>query len=910
MLCCLLLTISSIAFALPECPTYYTVAYDANANSARCAPCPANCAACVWNEEAKAAECSTCKETAYKNPDGTCSPCITGCQACTGPEFRRCLALADSYYFDSRAEEIKKCPNGCASCDHYGNCFRCEPGYRHENKKDERGNLVTNQDNLVVKCFPCQDSNCNYCEVDTHGSEFCVSCLSGYGLNSKTSKCMRCQEGCLSCQSNSDLCTFCKEDYQRALDLGSCMHINIPFCSTEDFESQTCSWCKNGYVPNPSDRGSTCASCSVVHPMCSHCREKNPSDKAAGTNGVVCTACPSKFALDIEKGTCVACPLHCSHCSPKNECYSCDPGFQEKDGKCLKKNLHNCELPEWNSGCSLCKSGFYNDVQDGKKCKRCHRSCLMCNGPEEDDCTSCGLNKYAFRVADDSPFSSFFSATKLKCVDHCPRIHNNNHYVEHETTRECVIQTEKEIQAKFKYSFNREVNSKSWDTVFHDSEEFVRNFKKYAKQIIETNHHWAKLHPKEAAKYSAQCNYRGELVEKMSASRETYYHCDCARHAHGVNCEFDDDLHSAVQIFAEGLANDLRDLTSSMSESMIEKIINNLCEAPLSIDSLYQVGKTIRDLMNDKVKNKVQDLPQFLNMLDHILKATYNEKDQFDHRAIGFERDIEYLNISKKIYSQFADVISLGDRVFRTSIPFQTNVVDASTQTFQVTDHIADEHTFTQAAIIKVLPPNLLGQNELMTPIWVFVKNEVLNKVYQNHRVVVWSYSRHLFNQDLNAASHLVYLYVMKVTEKKATFVTTNLTRDDGVVVRFPLRVIPAETDLKRVLSCKAVQFGPHGNVVNSTLGEIVKFGNSEETDRPYAVCKFVQVMWGYYYTIVYTQENLPQVHMAKTARALSDSTGFILKKTLKDKARISSSKVLSLAAVFFTMITWMTLGL
>lgn len=285
---------------------------------------------------------------------------------------------------------------------------------------------------------------------------------------------------------------------------------------------------------------------------------------------MVCTGCPSRFVLDQENETCEECPDHCTYCNKEKECYSCDAGYQLKEKKCEKVDVPNCEIPSHDTGCASCKPHFYL-IGKENKCEKCHSSCLMCEGPNDDDCTSCSVSKFALRIPDENPFLSFFGASKLKCVDSCPKEYNGKSYQLHELSRECVAQTEIETRPKSTYAFVRHQAIKNWEIIYDDSVAFHQDYLKHAKHSIENAKNWANLHPKEASKYSGQCNYRGELIEKISASREAYYHCECIHEMHGPNCEVDKELYAAIQTHVMGVSKDLLDLKSSMSEDLLPR---------------------------------------------------------------------------------------------------------------------------------------------------------------------------------------------------------------------------------------------------------------------------------------------------------------------------------------------------
>lgn len=881
-----------VTFCHIDCPTYSTPVYDQSTKSTRCERCPVYCSLCHWNEETKATECSACKDQAFRNEDGTCGYCVKGCDECTGPLVKDCSTISGGFYYDSRSNELKQCKEGCTSCDHHGNCFGCASTYRKINKLDSTGNLISIEDTIAVDCVKCKSEFCNECEVDQFGTEVCISCISEYGVNVQTNRCAPCPVGCLACHGNSQICNFCKEGYQKALFSPDCKEINIKNCGSEEIESKKCIWCQPGFIQNPKDAGETCVSCDQADPFCSSCREKTKRERTLAKDDVdiVCTSCPPRFSFNEETKKCEKCLPHCGQCTTPKECFTCDPGYQlDRHYNCKKVEVPNCDKPHGRKGCATCRAHYYLDSKDKSQCKKCHVSCLTCDGPEEDDCTSCSVDRYAFKSESDSPFADFFFFSKTKkCVHKCPKDHKGKSYTEHDLTRECVEMKDQEIKALTKYTFQIAEDPKTWESIYLSTVGFLQDFKKYVKQSKETAHQWAKKHRHKTSKYSDTCNYRGFLVERVSAIRETYYHCECNVNDHGANCEVDNDLFKAVQTFALKTAKDVIGLQGPMKENLFGKIFINLCQAPLAINTLLKLVMATRTVVSLRMKTEIKDIPMILSVLDSFLKSFYTEKNELEHRANGNERDIDYQKLQENVYSQLQEILNMGDGILHTNIPVKTTIGDLSTDAFQLTDFKANNHTFKMMGIIYVKTPNLLGLTELMVPIRVSIQSEFLDKNFENYRVVLWSYSRHLFPPELNYASHLVYLFYLKISGSYTDIVDPQVKDDDSLVIRFPLRVMPPEVDLKKVIKCVAIEFEGKNLSPKYSTGGILNIGNYQENDRPFVVCKFKELQ-GKYYSVIYHGEDAHTIHLAKDFKAMDKSDGFQLKIGLDMKAKGSS---------------------
>lgn len=322
----------------------------------------------------------------------------------------------------------------------------------------------------------------------------------------------------------------------------------------------------------------------------------------------------------------------------------------------------------------------------------------------------------------------------------------------------------------------------------------------------------------------------------------------------------------------------------------------NLCQAPLSMDTIADLIKTTNELLSTHNHYIVKDVIQMLNVVDHLIKSFYSTKVQLEHRADKFDTDIGYQDFLSIMYKQFHDLIDLGDKVFKESAPYQTYLVDASTHTFQLTDHISTSETFKGNEGITVLSPNLLGQSELLAPVGVYIRNEHLENNHSNiTRMIVWSYSRHLFPPDKKYASHVVSLYPMQVVRDKADFNIPTFKDTDYVYIRFPLKVMPPELDLEKVLKCVALHYAEDDHVAGEYYGKVLSSGNFEEDDRPYVVCSYSKMLAGYYFSVVFGKDEIPHMHTIKTAKALTTDDNFHLQVLLEDKPNHSASLILSL---------------
>jgi proprotein convertase subtilisin/kexin type 5 len=155
----------------------------------------------------------------------------------------------------------------------------------------------------------------------------------------------------------------------------------------------------------------TCAGCHVT---CKTCFGGTGNDKCTSCHSEeeklatgVCT-CPAGYTRDgaackedqMLRDGCKPGWSKYGGCDDCQECFGiCNSCIAEKEDKCTscKFGLHRelkIIITGTNYGKCVCKPGFYEDRYT-KECMPCHKRCLTCDGPEEDQCLTCGANATA-----------------------------------------------------------------------------------------------------------------------------------------------------------------------------------------------------------------------------------------------------------------------------------------------------------------------------------------------------------------------------------------------------------------------------------------------------------------------------------------------------------------------------------
>ena len=178
-----------------------------------CKKCPENCLVC------NASGCKKCTTGFAIAQDKICKKCSENCLDCSSTRCNKC----NTSYKISTAGICYKCPDNCLMCREEG----CNPNYCVNGfGNDTKGGCSKCPDN----CQKCGETGCNKgaCNIGFGnelsggcykcpegckicGNNICLSCLTGFSLDSTSGKCVPCQDNCLNC--NSTTCFACVERF-------------------------------------------------------------------------------------------------------------------------------------------------------------------------------------------------------------------------------------------------------------------------------------------------------------------------------------------------------------------------------------------------------------------------------------------------------------------------------------------------------------------------------------------------------------------------------------------------------------------------------------------------------------------------------------------------------------------------
>lgn len=866
--------------ALTECALEQVEVFNQDTRTLSCLQCPANCFTCTESSPG-VATCTGCKSSFYLTGSKECLPCEPNCAECKGPGVDACLYLQPGWYFNPQSRKIESCPTGCDSCNDKGQCTLCRSGYLSTPVMESNTkNQLKVQGHNIVQCSPCTISNCDSCYKNEFGVEICSNCKAKHGIDPATKACFPCPAGCVMCDSNSQICSFCTDSLQKNPVTGLCEPIGIPNCMDKDLKTGKCNWCKSGYAVEPT-LGISCISCAEADPLCNQC---NPNPAAANpfmdsiVKRVTCTSCPSRLYLDESTSTCKYCGPHCLFCSNDKNCASCDPSYRVNSNNACEPipPENNCDYFSAPNVCSSCRSGNYIDLNG--TCKPCHESCLYCSGPGSTECASCSVG-YFMKTKDSSGSVEDTNAYdvlrpySLECVKTCP-----DGYEADSFSRTCIKSSKPVVVEK--YAFSRTA-PKNWLNLQQDSFDFVLRFSKYITEFNDNQLAKIKQNPELVQGTSKECSYKGVLEEKVSVNRETIYKCSCIRGYHGKFCFVDNELYSSIQSLIMGFGYDIASLGEKVEEKSLLRIIQNLCRGLLSMDSLSLVFFSLEKSLQS-LKYRVNEASTFLGALDGLLKAHYSEKEDLE-RIIGDGRqDIDNLNYMQIIYKELFKLIQLGFKVVGSSMGTQEQFLSSPSSAFQSRLIDGTMDLFRGEKFQYIIPSDLLGQGTNYESIGVKITNYELAGKYKSVKLFAWAFSNLLFRRDRDSfASQILAFQVLSPTGEVNLGPTQS---SDELHIKFPIKHLPSKKTIGHSFNCLMLQIENNAHKVIQT--EDARIIEHKETGKPFVECKFKNYKFGWvFYAVGHVgKDHQKSVGMTAVHRAaLDENESFTFKKQYTD---------------------------
>ncbi|EGR34727.1 zinc finger lsd1 subclass family protein, putative, partial [Ichthyophthirius multifiliis] len=396
--------------------------YQRSSNPLRCDACPPACATCLnygmclncLDEHAKFSngKCK-CKDGFFQNPENLsqCLRCNNICKTCQGnANFctscdnsvswlcqQECKCL-DGYYLDAQEQQCKKCHYTCLSCSgpNMNNCtscvskshldlktYTCEcDQYYFAGKEPGKFECII-CDSQCKACDDWQQDKCTQCfdnaiKINKNGDFFQCKCDLGFFFDEMQKQCLKCDKQCKECTDNApNSCILCMDDNAFRTSQGICE-------------------CNFGYYFDGSiGTNGKCVECDKScdgcdgpgDAMCKQC--KGTLTKSASGR---CTCQLGQFLSSTNDNQCLQCHSTCRTCTSQlqNQCLSCYDEYDFKVGDII--TIISEDNITIKGQCSI-KKGYYEDLDDKKKAKKCHQSCFDCNGSSDENCTECDSYK-------------------------------------------------------------------------------------------------------------------------------------------------------------------------------------------------------------------------------------------------------------------------------------------------------------------------------------------------------------------------------------------------------------------------------------------------------------------------------------------------------------------------------------
>ncbi|XP_041465657.1 proprotein convertase subtilisin/kexin type 5-like isoform X2 [Lytechinus variegatus] len=359
-----------------DCPSEYYPDYESNV----CRKCDSSCLTCLDSGPGDCIECSldtymllrdgqlcvkVCPEGYYESTElgfRDCRQCSVECRDCHG-SYLNCVSCFDgTYLFQGRC--FSTCPSGYTEDDESNHCIQhanicplyCETC-------DDWGDCTVCQDEYIVYFGECVKESDMACPIN----QFIVS------FNAEgTATCAPCDPTCGTClgPEPTDCVTCVSEDYH--FQGSRC----VQDCEPGKYKDDILKEC---YDCHP-----TCQTCDAGSSLdCTSCIDGMELSQT-NSHGMCQFGCPQGTYLSdnvctpCEDRNCFTCFMHEEQGTTQNKCLTCDLGyFLTGTGNCVK----NC--PEHTYEYIL------EDAIEGNECRSCHESCVSCNGPGPNSCTSC-----------------------------------------------------------------------------------------------------------------------------------------------------------------------------------------------------------------------------------------------------------------------------------------------------------------------------------------------------------------------------------------------------------------------------------------------------------------------------------------------------------------------------------------
>ena len=321
---------------------------------------------------------------------------FTDCEELSGEGYL-CSKCSGKKALYRRPKDFNTCFDGCAATDPISNqCLKCS---------DDSKFL----DPLLGNCDSSYTSNVDNCNYKSPYADLCIFCNAGFYLNS-SGVCVEytSQPNCVHRERFSDKCRICVDGYTLTNERECVLH-NTENCEFTNPESWSeCEVCSPGF--------------ELSHGKCHRNSPLSNLCKTRGSDGK-CASCYRGYSLSHGSCTQIYKPEKIDGCLTYgiygHFCEACFDDLTLSNGRCIGKELANCETPNSDgSHCLVCEEGYFLNgvdcqIRRNASCKKFANNfdkCLDCaNGsflyegrcmgytvrncqvwnPKKDECLTC-----------------------------------------------------------------------------------------------------------------------------------------------------------------------------------------------------------------------------------------------------------------------------------------------------------------------------------------------------------------------------------------------------------------------------------------------------------------------------------------------------------------------------------------
>ncbi|EAR81923.2 GCC2 and GCC3 family protein (macronuclear) [Tetrahymena thermophila SB210] len=361
---------------------------------------------------------------------GQCSPCAAGYYSSNSVNQNCSQCSAGQYASGTGNSSCSSCPNGQSSLDDFSGCKCNDSNAIFDNNKcickQGYGGTPNSAKSGSTGCTICPSGQ--YSDVSTQGQ--CIACPVGkYSQGTGNTNCKQCEINTFASNTGSSSCNRCGSGSTNNADFQGCSCIDSNATQTD---SKSSCQCNSGFGGSPKTSQSSqsgCIACAAGQEVnktsgqCSPCAAGYYSSNSANQSCRQCSA--GQYASGTGNSSCTNCPNSYSSLDDFSGCKCNDSNAIFANNKCICKQGYGGtpnSAKSGSTGCTICQSGQYSDVQTQGQCIACPAGTYSSNNGSSS-CNQCNEGQYASGTGNRSCQSCGSTLTNTddfsgcKCID-------------------------------------------------------------------------------------------------------------------------------------------------------------------------------------------------------------------------------------------------------------------------------------------------------------------------------------------------------------------------------------------------------------------------------------------------------------------------------------------------------------